>query len=126
MGITSQTRTAWLYMEERHLETWGVAWIYQNILDLCLGAWKAVHSANLQCCFFLQGVKEHSVPVGLDGKAQVDLVVVGSVAVSEKGKEELPAEGSQSQSSVSKATPRGRDRFILGAELWSWVLPLCV
>lgn len=113
-------------MEERHLETWGVTWIYQNILDLCLGAWKAVHSANLQCCFFLQGVKEHSVPVGLDGKAQVDLVVVGSVAVSEKGKEELPAEGSQSQSSVSKATPRGRDRFILGAELWSWVLPLCV
>lgn len=76
--------------------------------------------------FFLQGVKEHSVPVGLDGKAQVDLVVVGSVAVSEKGKEELPAEGSQSQSSVSKATPRGRDRFILGAELWSWVLSLCV
>lgn len=76
--------------------------------------------------FFLQGVKEHSVPVGLDGKAQVDLIVVGSVAVSEKGKEELRAEGSQSQSSVSKATPRGRDRFILGAELWSWVLPLCV
>lgn len=36
--------------------------------------------------FFLQGIKEYSVPVGLDGKAQVDLVVVGSVAVSEKGK----------------------------------------
>lgn len=26
------------------------------------------------------------MPVGLDGKARVDLVVVGSVAVSEKGK----------------------------------------
>lgn len=36
--------------------------------------------------FFLQGIKEYSVPVGLDGKARVDLVVVGSVAVSEKGK----------------------------------------
>lgn len=36
--------------------------------------------------FFSQGIKEYSVPVGLDGKAQVDLVVVGSVAVSEKGK----------------------------------------
>lgn len=35
---------------------------------------------------FLQGIKEYSVPVGLEGKAQVDLVVVGSVAVSEKGK----------------------------------------
>ncbi|KQK79303.1 methenyltetrahydrofolate synthase domain-containing protein [Amazona aestiva] len=33
----------------------------------------------------LQGIKEYSVPVGLEGKAQVDLVVVGSVAVSEKG-----------------------------------------
>lgn len=36
--------------------------------------------------FFLQGIKEYSVPVGLDGKVRVDLVVVGSVAVSEKGK----------------------------------------
>ncbi|EMP36239.1 Methenyltetrahydrofolate synthase domain-containing protein, partial [Chelonia mydas] len=33
----------------------------------------------------LQGVKDYSVPVGLDAKVQVDLVVVGSVAVSEKG-----------------------------------------
>ncbi|MGH0148814.1 UNVERIFIED_CONTAM: hypothetical protein FKN15_021922 [Acipenser sinensis] len=33
----------------------------------------------------LQGVKEYSVPIGLDAKVQVDLVVVGSVAVSEKG-----------------------------------------
>ncbi|NWX23468.1 MTHSD protein, partial [Aegotheles bennettii] len=39
----------------------------------------------LRICATAQGVKEHSVPVGLDGKARVDLVVVGSVAVSEKG-----------------------------------------
>ena len=35
---------------------------------------------------FVQGVKEFSVPIGLDARVQVDLVVVGSVAVSEKGK----------------------------------------
>ncbi|NWW34278.1 MTHSD protein, partial [Panurus biarmicus] len=39
----------------------------------------------LRKCATSQGVKDYSVPVGLDGKAQVDLVVVGSVAVSEKG-----------------------------------------
>ncbi|NWV58110.1 MTHSD protein, partial [Daphoenositta chrysoptera] len=39
----------------------------------------------LRRCATSQGVREYSVPVGLDGKAQVDLVVVGSVAVSEKG-----------------------------------------
>uniref|UniRef100_A0A803V2T9 Methenyltetrahydrofolate synthetase domain containing n=1 Tax=Ficedula albicollis TaxID=59894 RepID=A0A803V2T9_FICAL len=78
----------------------------------------------LRRCATSQGVKDYSVPVGLDGKAQVDLVVVGSVAVSEKGKEKLPAE--KSQCSVRKATPRGRDRFTLGAELCSWVVPLCV
>ncbi|NWV71936.1 MTHSD protein, partial [Malurus elegans] len=39
----------------------------------------------LRRCATSQGVKEYSVPVGLDGKARVDLVVVGSVAVSEKG-----------------------------------------
>ncbi|KAM6325131.1 LOW QUALITY PROTEIN: methenyltetrahydrofolate synthase domain-containing protein [Podargus strigoides] len=39
----------------------------------------------LRICATSQGVKEYSVPVGLDGKARVDLVVVGSVAVSEKG-----------------------------------------
>nr|XP_028595905.1 methenyltetrahydrofolate synthase domain-containing protein isoform X6 [Podarcis muralis] len=33
----------------------------------------------------LQGVRDYSVPVGLDSKVHVDLVVVGSVAVSEKG-----------------------------------------
>lgn len=41
---------------------------------------------ELKIMCFLQGIKEYSVPVGLDGKARVDLVVVGSVAVSEKGK----------------------------------------
>ncbi|KFP84378.1 Methenyltetrahydrofolate synthase domain-containing protein, partial [Apaloderma vittatum] len=39
----------------------------------------------LRICATSQGVKKYSVPVGLDGKARVDLVVVGSVAVSEKG-----------------------------------------
>ncbi|XP_030812226.1 methenyltetrahydrofolate synthase domain-containing protein isoform X2 [Camarhynchus parvulus] len=39
----------------------------------------------LRRCATSQGVRDFSVPVGLDDKAQVDLVVVGSVAVSEKG-----------------------------------------
>ncbi|NWR00081.1 MTHSD protein, partial [Paradoxornis webbianus] len=39
----------------------------------------------LRRCATSQGVRDYSIPVGLDGKAQVDLVVVGSVAVSEKG-----------------------------------------
>ncbi|NXD77833.1 MTHSD protein, partial [Halcyon senegalensis] len=39
----------------------------------------------LRICATSQGIKEYSVPVGLDGKARVDLVVVGSVAVSEEG-----------------------------------------
>ncbi|XP_037733882.1 methenyltetrahydrofolate synthase domain-containing protein isoform X2 [Chelonia mydas] len=39
----------------------------------------------LRICATSQGVKDYSVPVGLDAKVQVDLVVVGSVAVSEKG-----------------------------------------
>ncbi|XP_062474339.1 methenyltetrahydrofolate synthase domain-containing protein isoform X1 [Pezoporus occidentalis] len=46
-----------------------------------LGATKEI----LRICATSQGIKEYSVPVGLEGKAQVDLVVVGSVAVSEKG-----------------------------------------
>ncbi|XP_067447002.1 methenyltetrahydrofolate synthase domain-containing protein isoform X1 [Thunnus thynnus] len=40
---------------------------------------------QLRICSSSQGVKEFSVPVGLDAKVKVDLVVVGSVAVSEKG-----------------------------------------
>nr|XP_042708045.1 methenyltetrahydrofolate synthase domain-containing protein isoform X6 [Chrysemys picta bellii] len=39
----------------------------------------------LRICATSQGVKDYSVPIGLDAKVQVDLVVVGSVAVSEKG-----------------------------------------
>uniref|UniRef100_A0A3Q3WZU9 Methenyltetrahydrofolate synthase domain-containing protein n=1 Tax=Mola mola TaxID=94237 RepID=A0A3Q3WZU9_MOLML len=40
---------------------------------------------QLRICSSSQGVKDFSVPVGLDAKVKVDLVVVGSVAVSEKG-----------------------------------------
>ncbi|XP_028665676.1 methenyltetrahydrofolate synthase domain-containing protein isoform X1 [Erpetoichthys calabaricus] len=39
----------------------------------------------LRICSTSKGVKDYSVPVGLDAKVKVDLVVVGSVAVSEKG-----------------------------------------
>ncbi|XP_060132036.1 methenyltetrahydrofolate synthase domain-containing protein isoform X2 [Zootoca vivipara] len=39
----------------------------------------------LRKCATSQGVRDYSVPVGLDAKVHVDLVVVGSVAVSEKG-----------------------------------------
>ncbi|XP_008838796.1 methenyltetrahydrofolate synthase domain-containing protein isoform X2 [Nannospalax galili] len=40
---------------------------------------------TLRKCATSQGVRNFSVPVGLDASVQVDLVVVGSVAVSEKG-----------------------------------------
>ncbi|XP_048887101.1 methenyltetrahydrofolate synthase domain-containing protein isoform X1 [Brienomyrus brachyistius] len=40
---------------------------------------------DLRVCSTSQGVKNFSVPVGLDAKVSVDLVVVGSVAVSQKG-----------------------------------------
>ncbi|XP_030060401.1 methenyltetrahydrofolate synthase domain-containing protein isoform X2 [Microcaecilia unicolor] len=46
-----------------------------------LGASKDI----LRVCATSQGVKEYSVPIGLDAKVHVDLVVVGSVAVSHKG-----------------------------------------
>ncbi|XP_020747693.2 methenyltetrahydrofolate synthase domain-containing protein isoform X2 [Odocoileus virginianus] len=39
----------------------------------------------LRKCATSQGVRNYSTPVGLDSKVLVDLVVVGSVAVSEKG-----------------------------------------
>ncbi|XP_067905221.1 methenyltetrahydrofolate synthase domain-containing protein isoform X1 [Heterodontus francisci] len=39
----------------------------------------------LRVCSTAQGVKDFSVPVGLDATVRVDLVVVGSVAVSDKG-----------------------------------------
>lgn len=41
----------------------------------------------------LQGVRSYSTPVGLESRLLVDLVVVGSVAVSEKGKTESRASG---------------------------------
>ncbi|XP_061450125.1 methenyltetrahydrofolate synthase domain-containing protein isoform X2 [Rhineura floridana] len=40
---------------------------------------------TLKKCATSQGIRDYSVPVGLDAKVQVDLVVVGSVAVSDKG-----------------------------------------
>uniref|UniRef100_A0A1A7YBP8 Methenyltetrahydrofolate synthase domain-containing protein n=2 Tax=Iconisemion striatum TaxID=60296 RepID=A0A1A7YBP8_9TELE len=40
---------------------------------------------QLRICASAQGVRDFSVPVDLDAKVKVDLVVVGSVAVSEKG-----------------------------------------
>jgi hypothetical protein len=33
-----------------------------------------------------QGLKEYSVPIGLEAKVKVDLIVIGSVAVSKEGK----------------------------------------
>uniref|UniRef100_A0A8C3WGG2 Methenyltetrahydrofolate synthase domain-containing protein n=2 Tax=Catagonus wagneri TaxID=51154 RepID=A0A8C3WGG2_9CETA len=39
----------------------------------------------LRKCATSQGVRSYSTPVGLDSRLRVDLVVVGSVAVSEKG-----------------------------------------
>ena len=41
---------------------------------------------NVQVCLS-QGVKEFSSPVGLDSEVKVDLIVIGSVAVSPKGKQ---------------------------------------
>ncbi len=35
--------------------------------------------------FIFQGVREYSSPIGLEDKVKIDLVIVGSVAVSEKG-----------------------------------------
>lgn len=49
---------------------------------MCLQSLTSVSADKL---FVLKGIKELSVPVGLEDKVQVDLVVVGSVAVSEKG-----------------------------------------
>ncbi len=49
---------------------------------MCLQSLTSISTDKL---FVLKGIKELSVPVGLEDKVQVDLVVVGSVAVSEKG-----------------------------------------
>lgn len=62
------------------------------------GGWYGTHthSAHSETVspvspFPSQGVRNFSVPVGLDSNVLVDLVVVGSVAVSEKGKLERRA-----------------------------------
>lgn len=62
------------------------------------GGWYGTHthSAHSETVspdsrFPSQGVRNFSVPVGLDSNILVDLVVVGSVAVSEKGKLERRA-----------------------------------
>uniref|UniRef100_A0A194AJT7 Methenyltetrahydrofolate synthase domain-containing protein n=1 Tax=Pinctada fucata TaxID=50426 RepID=A0A194AJT7_PINFU len=39
----------------------------------------------LRYCSTSQGLKEYSVPIGLEAKVKVDLVVIGSVAVSKEG-----------------------------------------
>ncbi len=49
---------------------------------MCL---QSLTSLSTDKLFVLKGIKELSVPVGLEDKVQVDLVIVGSVAVSEKG-----------------------------------------
>ncbi|XP_043993423.1 methenyltetrahydrofolate synthase domain-containing protein isoform X1 [Gambusia affinis] len=46
---------------------------------------QGANKEQLRVCASSQGVKDFSVPVGLEAKVKVDLVVVGSVAVSEKG-----------------------------------------
>ncbi|KAK2854104.1 hypothetical protein Q5P01_006765 [Channa striata] len=46
---------------------------------------QGANKEQLHICSSSQGVKDFSVPVGLDAKVKVDLVVVGSVAVSETG-----------------------------------------
>ncbi|XP_017259728.1 methenyltetrahydrofolate synthase domain-containing protein isoform X1 [Kryptolebias marmoratus] len=46
---------------------------------------QGANKEQLRICSSSQGVKDFSVPVDLDAKVKVDLVVVGSVAVSEKG-----------------------------------------
>ncbi|XP_054468025.1 methenyltetrahydrofolate synthase domain-containing protein isoform X1 [Anoplopoma fimbria] len=46
---------------------------------------QGANKEQLRICSSSQGVRDFSVPVDLDAKVKVDLVVVGSVAVSEKG-----------------------------------------
>ena len=42
----------------------------------------------MRVLLMFQGIKEHSSPISLDSKVNIDLVIVGSVAVSKKGKED--------------------------------------
>lgn len=47
----------------------------------------------LQICASSQGVRQYSIPVGLDSKMKIDLVIIGSVAVSSKGQRIGKGEG---------------------------------
>lgn len=60
-------------------------WFIMFIHWLIIAPFALVVKFKLVISPSFQGVKEFSVPVGLDAKVMVDLVVVGSVAVSEKG-----------------------------------------
>lgn len=67
-----------------------------------------------------QGVKDFSVPVDLDAKVKVDLVVVGSVAVSEKGTR---------QSALTPMTRQPQSTKILQIgpfDWWSLSIHLCI
>lgn len=44
------------------------------------------NTATLKKCATKEGITNHSTPVGLDHKVNIDLIVIGSVAVSTKGK----------------------------------------
>jgi len=47
----------------------------------------------LRVCASSRGVKEHSQPVGLDAKVKIDIIVIGSVAVSKQGERVGKGEG---------------------------------
>lgn len=44
------------------------------------------NTATLKKCATKEGITNHATPVGLDHKVNIDLIVIGSVAVSTKGK----------------------------------------
>ncbi|XP_070565841.1 methenyltetrahydrofolate synthase domain-containing protein-like [Ptychodera flava] len=46
---------------------------------------KGCNKETLQTCSTSQGVRQYSVPIGLDDQIKVDLVITGSVAASTKG-----------------------------------------
>ncbi|XP_070565840.1 methenyltetrahydrofolate synthase domain-containing protein-like [Ptychodera flava] len=46
---------------------------------------KGCNKETLRTCSTSQGVRQYSLPIGLDDQIKVDLVIVGSVAVSTKG-----------------------------------------
>lgn len=44
------------------------------------------NTATLKKCATKEGITNHSTPVGLDHRVNIDLIVIGSVAVSTKGR----------------------------------------